>query len=102
MSAYMIINVDVKDAAIFEEYKSKVPALIRKHGGEYLVRGGECVIWEGDWKPKRLIILRFPDIASAQAMFLDPAYQPLKAIRHRVSKADIVIVEGARPSGRTD
>ena len=95
MSAYMIVNVDVRDPAIYEEYKTKVPALIRKHGGEYLVRGGKFVILEGDWKPSRLVILRFPDITSTQALFNDPEYQPLKALRQRVCKTDIVVVEGS-------
>jgi uncharacterized protein (DUF1330 family) len=36
-SAYLNTNLDVKDANDFEEYRAKVPALIRKHGGEYLV-----------------------------------------------------------------
>jgi hypothetical protein len=43
MSAYLITNLDVKDANDFEEYRAKVPALIRKHGGEYLVRGGTFI-----------------------------------------------------------
>ena len=37
MSAYLITNLDVNDAKDFEEYRADVPALIRKHGGEYLV-----------------------------------------------------------------
>ncbi len=94
MSAYMIVNVDVKDPAAYEEYKTKVPALIRKHGGEYLVRGGKFVILEGDWKPTRLVLLRFPDLVSAQAFFADPEYHPLKALRQRISEGDIVVVEG--------
>jgi len=95
MSAYMIVNVDVKDPAMYEEYRTKVPALIRKHGGEHLVRGGKSVILEGDWKPSRLVIFRFPDIASAQRLFNDPEYQPLKALRQLASTADIVVVEGS-------
>jgi uncharacterized protein (DUF1330 family) len=95
MSAYIIVNVEVNNPAAYEEYKSKVPALIRKHGGEYLVRGGTLVIAEGDWRPTRLVLLRFPDFDSAQAFFDDPEYQPLGTLRQRVSKADIVIVEGA-------
>jgi Domain of unknown function (DUF1330) len=50
MPAYMIVNVEVNNATAYEEYKAKVPALIRKHGGEYLVRGGNFVVLEGDWK----------------------------------------------------
>lgn len=94
MSAYMIVDVDVKDPGAYEEYKSQVPALIHKHGGEYLVRGGNFVILEGDWAPSRLVILRFPDISSAQALLNDPEYQPLKTLRQRVSRVDIVAVEG--------
>jgi len=41
------------------------------------------------------VIFRFPDIASAQALFNDPEYQPLKALRQRASKAEIVVVEGS-------
>jgi uncharacterized protein (DUF1330 family) len=94
MSAYMIVNVDVRDPAAYEEYKNKVPALIRKHGGEYVVRGGKFVVLEGAWSPARLVLLKFPDLASAQAFFLDPEYQPLKALRRLSSTADIVAVEG--------
>jgi uncharacterized protein (DUF1330 family) len=94
MSAYVIANVDVHDTAVYEEYKAKVPGLIRKHGAEYLVRGGKFVIVEGNWEPSRLIILRFPDITAAQGFYNDPEYQPLKALRQRASKTDIVFVEG--------
>ena len=40
MSAYMIVNVDVTDADAHEEYRRKAPSIVRKHGGEYLARGG--------------------------------------------------------------
>lgn len=94
MSAYMIVNVDVKDPTVFEEFKARFPALMRKYGGEYLVRGGKFVILEGDWEPSRLVIFRFPDITSVQTLYNAPEYQPLKALRQRASKMDIVVVEG--------
>jgi len=94
MSAYVIVNIDVHDAEAYEEYKAKVPALIRKHGGEYVIRGGKFVVMEGDWQPSRLVLLRFPDMAAAQAMFDDPEYQTLKELRQRAAQTDLVIVEG--------
>lgn len=94
MSAYMIVNLDVADPVTYEEYKTKVPALIQKHGGKYLVRGGKFVVLEGDWKPTRLVLFEFPSTVAAQALFDDPEYQPLKALRRRVSKTDAVVVEG--------
>lgn len=93
MSAYVIVNIDVHDAAAYEEYKAKVPALIRKHGGEYVTRGGKFVVIEGAWKPSRLVILRFPDVAAVQRMYDDPEYQPLLALRQRIATTEMVAVE---------
>ena len=94
MSAYVIVNIAVGDAELYEEYKAKVPTFIRKYGGEYLARGGNTVVIEGDWKPQRLVVFRFPDMAAVQAMFDDPEYQPLKALRQRAAKSQIVAIEG--------
>ena len=94
MAVYLICDVDVRDAAAYEAYKAQVPAFIRKHGGEYLVRGGAPEVVEGDWKPTRLVLFRFPDAASVRAFVDDPEYQPLAALRHRVARTDMVMVEG--------
>ena len=94
MAVYLICDVAVKDAAAYETYKAQVPAFIRKHGGEYLVRGGPHEVIEGDWKPTRLVIFRFPDAASVKAFVDDPDYRPLAALRHRVARTDMVMVEG--------
>jgi uncharacterized protein (DUF1330 family) len=95
MAAYLIANIDVTDPAAYEEYRARVPAVIRKHGGEYVVRGGNVEIAEGSWKPSRLVVLRFADMAAAQSFYNDPEYAPLKKLRQRASTGDIVFVEGA-------
>ena len=94
MAVYLICDVDVQDSAAYETYKAQVPAFIRKHGGEYLVRGGAHEVIEGDWKPTRLVLFRFPDAASVKAFVGDPEYRPLAALRHRVARTDMVMVEG--------
>ena len=94
MAAYLIVDVEVKDPAGYMPYLAGVPALIHKHGGEYVVRGGNLEVIEGTWKPTRIVVLRFPDRVAAQAFINDPEYQPLKEIRHRVARTDLVLVEG--------
>jgi uncharacterized protein (DUF1330 family) len=94
MAAYMIVNIEVRDPDAYEEYKNAVPPLIRKHGGEYLVRGGLCEVLEGDWKPSRVVLFRFPNMQSIHAFHDDPEYLPLKAIRQRVAYTELVAVEG--------
>ena len=94
MTAYMIVNLDVYDPEGMAEYRDKVPALIAKHGGEYIVRGGEFEVLEGNWRPSRLVIFRFPDRAAIHNFFDDPDYADLKALRHRTAYSEVVIVDG--------
>lgn len=67
MTAYMIVDLDVHDQEGFEDYRAGVPALIAKHGGEYLVRSGDFEAIEGDWQPHRLALFRFPGGFRAQS-----------------------------------
>jgi len=94
MTAYMIVDLKVHDPEGFEEYRQGVPAVIAKDGGEYLVRGGDFEVIEGDWRPNRLVIFRFPDRAAIKRFFDDPDYAELKALRHRVSESIVVAVDG--------
>lgn len=94
MPAYMIVNIRLRDAAAYEADKAGVPALIRKHGGEYLVRGGAHEVLEGQWQPSRLVLFRFPDRAAVHAFMSDPDYLPLKALRQSVADPDSVVVDG--------
>ena len=71
-----------------------VPALISKHGGEYLVRGGDFDVIEGDWQPHRLVLFRFPSRQAIHDFMGDPEYAELKALRQRVANSIIVAMEG--------
>ena len=98
MSAYLIVDVNVRDAAAYAEYVKRAPPLIARHGGKYLVRGGTHETLEGDWRPSRLVVLEFPSAENARAFVNDPDYAPVKAIRHRVATTDLTLVEGVPPA----
>lgn len=94
MTAYMMVDLDVYDPENYEKYKADVPALITKHGGEYLVRGGDFEVLEGDWQPTRLVLFRFPDRQAIQDFINDPAYAELKALRQRTANTSLIAVDG--------
>jgi len=94
MAAYLIADVDVTDAATFDEYKREVPATEARHGGRYLARGGATKVLEGDWDPHRLVIVEFPDMAALTAWYDSPEYERLKEIRFRSAKTRIIAIEG--------
>jgi len=49
MSGYLIATIDVKNPEAYKEYLSKVTNIVKKYGGEYLVRAGEYTVTEGKW-----------------------------------------------------
>ena len=68
MAAYLLVDCDVTDPARYETYKKLAPGAIAKYGGRYLVRGGAMSRLEGDWQPKRVVVLEFPDGAALAGM----------------------------------
>lgn len=94
MTAYLIVDVAIRDPQQYETYKQQVPALIARHGGEYLVRGGTHEVLEGEWRPTRLVLFRFPNRAAIKAFLADPDYRPLAALRHSIADSSLVAVDG--------
>jgi len=94
MAAYLIGDVNVRDPAEYAKYSTAIPALVRKHGGEALARGGACEVFEGEWTPHRLVLFRFPTMDAIRAFLEDPEYRPWKELRQRISTGNLVGVEG--------
>lgn len=94
MTAYVIADVDVHDPETYREYGQQVPATLAPFGGEFVVRGGSCEQLEGDWQPRRLVVIRFPSVEQARAWYTSPAYASAMALRHRASAANLILVEG--------
>jgi uncharacterized protein (DUF1330 family) len=94
MPAYVVANIDVHDKDGYEEYKKLAPASIAQYGGRYLARGGTCEVLEGEWTPKRLVILEFPTAARAREWWASTEYAPASAIRRKTAEGDLVVIEG--------
>ncbi len=93
MSAYLILDVDIHDPVKYKTYMEKAKPLVEKYGGKYHVRGGPFQIMDGDWKPTRLVVIEYPDMETAKAMYMGDEYAPIKAIRKSCSTGHTVIVE---------
>ena len=94
MAGYLIVELDVHDAAAFEEYRKQVPATIAQYGGRYLVRGGKCQTLEGGWNPKRVVVLEFPSVEQARKFYDSTEYADQKALRFRSATSKAILVEG--------
>ena len=94
MAAYLIADVEVIDSAGYEEYKQKVPATIAAYGGRYLARGGTTETLEGTWSLNRSVILEFASLSQLKAWWSSPEYRPLRDIRERTARSNLVMIDG--------
>ncbi len=94
MPAYVIAEVTITDPQGFDEYRQMVPATIAKYGGKFIVRGGQMEKMEGNWEPKRLVILEFDSAERAKQWWASEEYREAKALRQRTALTNLVIVEG--------
>jgi len=94
MPAYIIVDVDIQDPMLYEEYKKLTPASLTTYGGKFIVRGAATEILEGDWQPGRFVILEFPSVSAAKKWWDSPEYAPAKAIRQRTASTNMILVNG--------
>jgi uncharacterized protein (DUF1330 family) len=94
VAAYLVADVEVFDPVAYEEYKQQLPATLEPFGARYAVRGGATEVLEGEWNPKRLVIIEFPDMARLKGWYNSPAYRPLIALRQRSARARLLAIEG--------
>ncbi|HYY56032.1 MAG TPA: DUF1330 domain-containing protein [Pyrinomonadaceae bacterium] len=94
MSAYVVSEIEVLDEERYEVYKQLVPPSIAAYGGRFLARGGALETLEGEWSPKRIVILEFPSAAQAKAWWSSTEYAEAKDLRHATSRTRMILVEG--------
>ena len=97
MSAFVIFDVEIRDPERYQDFMRQVKPAIEAAGAKYLTRGGAHKVYEGDWSPRRIVLLEFPSVAAWERFYNGPTYQGLKAIRDECSSARLVSVEGLAP-----
>jgi len=94
MSAYVIFDVDIRDPVRYQDFMRQVKPALDAAGARYLARGGALKVYEGDWSPRRIVLLEFPSVAAWEGFYHGPVYQGLKTIRDACISARLVSVEG--------
>lgn len=94
MVAYVIFDVEISDLDEYQKFMLGVKPALEAAGARYLSRGGKHKVYEGDWEPRRIVLLEFPSVSHWEEFYHGETYQSLKAIRDACSSARLVGVEG--------
>jgi len=93
--AYFVIDIAVFDSALMKRFEA-ANHMVRKHGGQFLVRSDRYDVIEGDWRPQRMLIEQFASRQAIHDMYDDPENEPLKIMRRSASSAKALAVDGFR------
>jgi uncharacterized protein (DUF1330 family) len=91
MPAYWIGRVKVNDPDQYKKYADQVPAILAKHGGKVLARGGRFQIMEGPGKFNRFVVIEFPTFEQAVACFNSAEYKNAAAFRRDGAAGEVEI-----------
>ena len=92
---YIIVDMRISEMEHYKQYMASAPETVAQAGGEYLARGGTVEVMEGDWKPGRMALLRFPSFAAAHGWYHGERYARARAKRAGATKFfNMVLLEG--------
>jgi uncharacterized protein (DUF1330 family) len=94
-AAYLIVDMQITDMEQYRRYMAEAPAAVKAAGGEYLVRGGQFEVLEGQWQPARVAMFRFPSFEQAKAFYEGEQYRQVRAQREGATAFfNMILVEG--------
>jgi uncharacterized protein (DUF1330 family) len=94
MAAYIIADVTVTNQDQMAKYREWSTRAIQESGAEVLVRGGRVVSLEEGWAPDRVVVLKFKDLAAAQAYYDSETYTHARQVREGAGSIRMLAVEG--------
>jgi uncharacterized protein (DUF1330 family) len=94
MPVYMIVEIKILDRKQYSEYITKVQEIVERHGGRYIVRGGEVTPFLGDWRPERVIVIEFESLTQWENCFRSPEYHKIAHLREESTLCRAIVVQG--------
>jgi len=94
MTAYVHVNLRIKDPARQAALAPRFQAALQAAGGRILHFGQVAQMLEGDVAPLPLAgIFEFPTLADALAFYESPGYAPIRAERELAQEARMFVVD---------
>jgi uncharacterized protein (DUF1330 family) len=91
---YLVFRASFHDAEALAAYGRAVAALAGEFGGRFVVVSSAPELMEGEDDGRRLVILRFPTVATAREFWNSAAYTEVKRLREGAGQVDAVLVAG--------
>ncbi len=92
MAAYVIFSLlEITDQEAWDEYGSKVRAVLDNCGARVLAADPEPKVLEGEWRGIRNGIIEFPDMDAIERWYNSDDYKPLLDMRLGATRGGNII-----------
>ena len=94
MSVFFMAEIEsITDEKLYSEYIEKTTPIIKKYGGEYVLRSQSLNPISGDWKIKRIILIRFASRDNIQECFRSNEYKEIAHLRENSTVSKAILIE---------
>jgi uncharacterized protein (DUF1330 family) len=94
MAAYVISELEVRDPAAIETYRTIAAKSIAHYGGRYLVRNGAAGVAEGGPPVKSIVVVEFPSMERLREWYAPAEYAEALKVRQTALDRRLIFVEG--------
>ena len=98
MAAYVISELEVRDATAIETYRTLAARSIAQYGGRYLVRNGAASVEEGGLPPKSFVVVEFPSMERLREWYASAEYAEALKVRRTALERRLIFAEGVAPA----
>jgi uncharacterized protein (DUF1330 family) len=99
MTTYLINHLRIPNGAPNSDgltYLENVEVTFKPFGGRWLVLDAPVEVLEGAW-PGAVVLMEFPDMATAKNWYHSPGYQKILSLRTGNAISDLILVDPVGP-----
>ena len=94
MATYLVGNIRIKDATLWQQYVDGVRQSLQPFAAEVAFRGTKTAVLAGEHPYEQVVLIRFADQLTLQQWFTSKGYQSLIPLRDRAAEVVIASYEG--------
>ena len=94
MSAFLICDVAVHNRERLLEYLDLAKGTVELFGGQYLAQAGEVSVFEGDWNPQTIVVVKFPSADAAKEWYQSESYSAALNLNPQAMVRKMILVNG--------
>ena len=95
MATYLIIDANVIDEEGHTHFRQQRASIAAAHSGKVLTSTYNCEVIQGDWQPRRVSMLEFPNADHCKRYPASPEQEDLRELRESTTDGvNRVTIEG--------